>query len=307
MVSQESVNKQINKIGFKLNGWGRAELNELPDILLPGEEIFEVVNGYYEGGFAMAVATDVRLLLIDKKPMRYLTVEDIRFDMISEIDYSQRLIGAEIHISTGLKDLNFRSFNQPRLRKLIGHVQHCMAAAKKQLTLTQTGQSQHLESINEQLQKYLKAQAEYQAQIAKLQIGQQGVPVPTDIPKPELSNELADYLFARSLLNKYQSQTGVKVDDEFGEGNLDIIPNINQTAAVTTGDMNDLWKAGVKEVFKKKLLPHSLQVSTSDSSSKHYSFEIHPVNVVFSKLPMLIRNRKLARLNTDLSSNSVVS
>ncbi|MFI5270676.1 MAG: PH domain-containing protein [Candidatus Saccharimonadales bacterium] len=307
MVSQESVDEQINKIGFNLNGWGRAELKELPHILLPGEEIFEVVNGYYEGGFALAVATDVRLLLIDKKPMKYLTVEDIRFDMISEIDYSHRLVGAEIHISTGLKDLNFRSFNQPRLRKLIGHVQHCMAASKKQLTQTQTGQSQHLESINEQLREYLKAQAEYQAQIAKLQIGQKDTAVPSDIPKPELSHELSDYLFARSLLNQYQTQTGVKVDDEFGAGNLDVVPNMSQTSAVTTSDMNDLWKAGVEEVFKKKPTTQFPKVSSSDSGSKHYSFEIHPVSVVFSKLPMLIRNRKLARLSTEFNSGTIVS
>jgi hypothetical protein len=49
---------------------------------LPGEEIYELVNGIYEGGFAIVVATDVRLLLIDKKPMNYLNVEDLRFDMI---------------------------------------------------------------------------------------------------------------------------------------------------------------------------------------------------------------------------------
>src|SRR5580692_10836308 len=121
MVSKQLINEQLKRLGFSLNGWGRSEIRELPHILLPGEEIYELVNGTYEGGFALAVATDARLLLVDKKPMNYLTVEDIRFDMISEIDYSHRLLGAQIGISTGSRDLTFRSFNQPRLRKLIGH------------------------------------------------------------------------------------------------------------------------------------------------------------------------------------------
>src|ERR1035438_180349 len=120
MVSKQSVDEQLERLGFNLHGWGQAEIKELPNILLPGEEIYELVNGIYEGGFALAVATDVRVLLIDKKPMKYLTVEDLRFDMISEIDYSHRLFGAQIHISTGSKNLSFRSYNQPRLRKMIG-------------------------------------------------------------------------------------------------------------------------------------------------------------------------------------------
>ena len=117
MVSQKSIEEQLKRIGFNKFGWGRGEVNELHNIILPGEEIFECVNGTYEGGFALILASDVRVLLIDKKPLNYLTVEDMRFDMITEIDYSHRLLGANISISAGDKHLKFRSYNQPRLRK----------------------------------------------------------------------------------------------------------------------------------------------------------------------------------------------
>ncbi|HSX47612.1 MAG TPA: PH domain-containing protein, partial [Patescibacteria group bacterium] len=92
----------------------------------------------------------MRVLLVDKKPLNYLTVEDMRFDMISEMDYSHRLLGATISISSGDKNLRFRSYNQARLRKLIGHVQHCMAESKKRIDTHQEGQVQHLEQINKQ-------------------------------------------------------------------------------------------------------------------------------------------------------------
>src|SRR5690349_21329154 len=131
MVSKQSVQEQLNKLGLKTTGWGRTEYNELHNILLPEEEIHEVVNGFYEGGFALLIATDVRVLLIDKKPMKYLTVEDLRFDMINEMDYSHRLLGANISIATGNKNLKFTSLNQPRLRKSISHIQHSMAEYKK--------------------------------------------------------------------------------------------------------------------------------------------------------------------------------
>ena len=162
MVSAESVEKQLKRLKFNIHGWGRSEVRELHRILMEGEEVYECVNGMYEGGFALLVATDSRVLLIDKKPLNYLTVEDLRFDMINELDYSHRLLGAHITISAGSKSLTFKSYNQPRLRKLITHVQHCMAESKKSLSAGQQDQKQHLEQINQQLQAYLIAQHQQQ-------------------------------------------------------------------------------------------------------------------------------------------------
>src|SRR5688572_4772518 len=165
MVSREYVQKQLKQLGFNPSGWGRGEVQELHNVLLPDEEIHELANGIYEGGFALLLATDVRVLLVDKKPLNYLTVEDLRFDMINEMDYNRRLVGAEISIATGNKNLRFRSYNPKRLRKLINHVQHSMADIKKKSNSHQEDQKQHLEQINQQLQAYLVAQHQHQLQL----------------------------------------------------------------------------------------------------------------------------------------------
>ncbi len=221
MVSQESVEKQLKKIKYNINGWGRTEAQELKNILLEDEEIYEVVNGLYEGGFAMLVATDVRLLLVDKKPMNYLTVEDMRFDMINELDYSHRLLGAHISISAGAKNLKFTSLNQPRLRKLIGHVQHCMAEAKRELSGHQVDQKQHLEQINQQLQAYLLAQHQQQQKLHDQLVKNNKDDADfKNIPKPEEirpSNELSDYLFAQSLLAQYKEANKGKLPEALKE------------------------------------------------------------------------------------------
>src|SRR5580704_1396363 len=116
MVSQKSVQEQLNRIGFNYHRMlNQTEIRELPRILLPDEEIYECVNGYYEAGMALLIATNVRVLLVDKKPLKYLNVEDLRFDMINQLDYSHRMMGAQISISAGNKILKFRSYNQQRL------------------------------------------------------------------------------------------------------------------------------------------------------------------------------------------------
>lgn len=310
MVNREHVLKQLTRINFNYKGWGRSEVSELPKIIIPSEEIFECVNGYYEGGFAMLVATNFRVLLVDKKPLNYLTVEDMRFDMISQIDYNTRLIGADINISSGGKNLHFVSYNQARLRKLIGHVQHEMADAKRKQNTQQEGQNQRLEQINKQLQAYLIAQQQYQNQISQNLLNQQqantnNIPVP---PKP--SHELADYLYAQSLLEKHRQNTGNHFDDVEQTGNFTIAnqPNLENNednptlTSINDLDKNDIYEAGKREVFSrstKNLTSQArdiIKTQTGNSFQKindQFSIVINPFQVAISKLPELLRNKRL--------------
>lgn len=275
MVSAQVIDEQLKKIGFNKHGWGTAEVRELPHIILPDEEIYECVNGLYEGGFALLVATDVRVLLIDKKPFNYLTVEDLRFDMINEIDYSHRMFGAYISITSGDKNMKFRSYNQPRLRKLINHVQHCMAASKKQQNTHQKDQKQHLEAINQQLQAYLKAQYDHQQDLREqLKQAQSSGAAKTaaelQVEAPKPSPELSDYLFAQSLLNQYQEQTGQPITslEQMASGftsqplaaqpvveapqppALAEVPSI--PAGTGSSQLSEIYAEGMQEVFGKR-------------------------------------------------------
>jgi hypothetical protein len=122
MIDPKTVKQQLHKIGFKTQFFGKPELDELPKILIPGEQIQHIQNGRYGGGYATLCATNHRLLLIDKK-FFYLNVEDIRYDMIAEVDFGQQLIGATIHIRSFSKDLKFQSFKKPELREFTGFIQ----------------------------------------------------------------------------------------------------------------------------------------------------------------------------------------
>ena len=157
MISYKRLEEQLKRINFHYKGWGRSEVNELCNIIMPDEEIEECVNGYYEAGFALLVGTKERVLLVDKKPLGYLTVEDLRFDMINELDLHHRLLGAQIKISAGAKTLHFTSMNQVRLRRLLNFVQARMMQIKKDTEAQRTAQKQHLEEMNEQLRLYLMA------------------------------------------------------------------------------------------------------------------------------------------------------
>lgn len=122
MVSTQEVQAQLKRIGVEIRFWGRAEVKELQHILLSGEQIQHAVNGRYDGGFAMLVATDMRVLLIDKKPF-YLTLEDIRYDMVAEVDFSHRLLDASIRICSVNKEFRFTSMRHRALRMMTMYIQ----------------------------------------------------------------------------------------------------------------------------------------------------------------------------------------
>ncbi len=122
MVDIKTLEEQLKKAGCNFRYWGRGELRELRNILLDGEEIIFGVNGRYSGGFALLCVTNKRLLLIDHKPM-YLSLEDIRFDMIAEVDYNYRLLDATVRIFTPTKTLIFVSWSQHKLRELTKYTQ----------------------------------------------------------------------------------------------------------------------------------------------------------------------------------------
>ena len=310
MVDVKSVHAQLKRIKFSATAWGRAEVKELPSILAPDEKIYECVNGMYEGGFALLVATDMRVLLIDKKPLNFLTVEDLRFDMINQIDYNHRLAGATIIINTGYKTLKFTSWNQPRLRKLITHVQDRMSEIKKEAAEHQENQKQHLAAINQQLQAYLLAQHQQ-----LMQFQQQRMEDPKAVfqpPKP--SPELSDYLFAQSLLQQFggnnaaQTQSALVATEATDEGGK---PKAESALADTANPVpaNELYSEGYQEIFGKAMQASGSQSSESvaqPTTAQEVSKSLEdPLRIAYSKLPMMLRNRKFGRPSFHAHTQSV--
>jgi len=122
MVSRSYVDNQLRGLGRSFHLWGKSAINELPKIMVEGENIISIVNGRYDGGFAILCATDKRILLIDKKPL-FLNLNDIRYDTVAEVDYNYRLLNAYLEVNTFGKTFRFRSVYQRNLREMCSLIQ----------------------------------------------------------------------------------------------------------------------------------------------------------------------------------------
>ena len=161
MVHMNEVDRQLKALGVDIKFWGRSEVMELQHVLMPGEKITGCLNGRYEGGFALLCTTDQRILLIDKKPM-YLSIEDIRYDMVAVVDFHARLLDSTINICTPSKNVTFTGFKQKPLRAMASYIQNRVMEFR-QMHMMDAMQPQQVQEDQRQLRQQ-QAQAQVQQQ-----------------------------------------------------------------------------------------------------------------------------------------------
>ena len=147
MIDVNEVDRQLRRIGVNFQFWNKPEVRELPKILFDNEEIRHAVSGRYNGGFALMVATNLRVLLIDKKPF-YLTLEDIRYDMISDVQFSHRLLDATMRLGTVNNAIAFLAYNHGRLRDMTNYIQQ-QVMYYRQRQLSDNGQGAQSQRVVE--------------------------------------------------------------------------------------------------------------------------------------------------------------
>jgi hypothetical protein len=206
MISKQAVEEQLKRIGCNFRFWGRSEVNELGRILMEDEIIAECVNGEYTNGFALLVTTNHRLLLVDKKPFLYLTVEDVRYEMITEFNYNHRFLNATINIYTANKTMTFTSWNQHRLRKLLEYIQARVLEMRQQQHLAQ----QFSAAAAAQFAQMSAVQAHKQYMLSQ----QQSQP----LPQPAAPQALAAPEQPAGMLPPAPATTQPKLTERFASG-----------------------------------------------------------------------------------------
>ena len=98
MPDLEEVRMQIARLGTVDAGLGKREIAALPSILWEHETITSAVSGALDNRVGMLVATDRRLIFLDKKMMGGLKVEDFPYQNITSISYELGMMFGTIRI-----------------------------------------------------------------------------------------------------------------------------------------------------------------------------------------------------------------
>lgn len=96
--------EKLIKLAKKWNVWTfghKHDIKALPEVLRDDEKVERMATGYYEGGSGVIVATDQRILFLDKGILFGLRVEEFPYDKITSIKHKKGLVLGSITIYTG--------------------------------------------------------------------------------------------------------------------------------------------------------------------------------------------------------------
>ncbi len=121
MIDSKAVDTQLKSLNLRFRLFGRSEIRELRRLLESGEKVLHCVYGYYQGGSGLLIATEKRVLLIDKRPF-YLNIEDMTYDTLRHVDVILKSMQSSLNLHDGKKKLTFRSISDARLKNMKNYI-----------------------------------------------------------------------------------------------------------------------------------------------------------------------------------------
>ncbi len=112
------IEEDLKKAGISSYGLLKSETRELPKIIAEDEPIYGCIYGQYSGGSAMMVATDRRVIFLDKKPL-HLMLEEMSFDKIIDIGADWQPLFSKVVINARADKYVFRYVNTNCARKFV--------------------------------------------------------------------------------------------------------------------------------------------------------------------------------------------
>lgn len=104
------IKEELEQLDINPTFFARKEIRELPNILSEDEKIVYLVEGRNKitTHHIILVATDRRLIFVDKEFMYGLKVEDFSYSKISSIQYETELMLAsiDIHVSDDIVEID---------------------------------------------------------------------------------------------------------------------------------------------------------------------------------------------------------
>lgn len=116
------VRDQLVAAGVSRLAFNSLEGKYLPFVIHEDEHIGGAVYGRCADGFAMLVATDRRVIYLDKKPF-FVNEDEITYDVVSGVSLSSGGIGTTVSLHTRIKDFVMHSLNEVAARNFVEYIE----------------------------------------------------------------------------------------------------------------------------------------------------------------------------------------
>lgn len=153
MPTLEEVKNQILHLDGASKFLAYKEIKELPNILWEDEIIEKIVQGLYETKQGVLVATNKRLIFVDKGLIYGLHVEDFPYNKITSIQYKTGLILGEIAIFAAGNRADIRNIVKRQARNFCDYVRARMTEIKENASYPLEKHQNSSEDLADQIRK----------------------------------------------------------------------------------------------------------------------------------------------------------
>lgn len=119
---KQRVYDELQKAGLPRYELLRMESRYLPHIIHDSEHIGGMVYGHHKDGFAVIVATDMRVIFLDKKPL-FINEDEITYRAVSGVSFNHAGPGAMVTLHTKIKDYPIQTLNERCAEKFVEYIE----------------------------------------------------------------------------------------------------------------------------------------------------------------------------------------
>lgn len=116
------IQRELIRAGVTLYGLIKSESRYLPRIIHEDEHIEAVVYGQHHSSSAMIVATDRRIIYLDKKPMA-LFMDEVTYDVVSGIEFEVHTLFGSVTLHTAVTNYEIKYANIHCAEKFAAYIE----------------------------------------------------------------------------------------------------------------------------------------------------------------------------------------
>ncbi len=122
LTHSQRIKNDLHRLGVSPYAMWRSESRFLPHIIRPDEQLGGIVYGHCKEGFAMLIATDRRVVFLDKKPL-FINQDEFNYFAITGVTFSQAGPGCKVTLHTRIKDYELQTFNEVCARNFVQYIE----------------------------------------------------------------------------------------------------------------------------------------------------------------------------------------
>lgn len=122
VASKTRIIDELKRQGVSRIGLQRMASRYLPKIIHPFEHIQAVVYGRNHEGSVMLLATDSRIIYLDKKPL-FVNFDEVTYDVVAGVSYGHVGLSSTVTLHTRMRDYAMRALNVKCVNRFVNYIE----------------------------------------------------------------------------------------------------------------------------------------------------------------------------------------